>query len=86
MIQRRAVNRRAAGLKTTLLVSSDLITWTPHPIQAHTLRETLSHRWERISLPQLGAQTFYRLEGALDSDSRPAGSFRASEVRPYSTQ
>ncbi len=65
----QAVNKYSTGLVSTLLVSHDLVEWTPHEFEAIPLKETTLHRWEAIPLPDLGQNCFYRLECSIESTS-----------------
>lgn len=63
----RALFKFSIGVKTRLLISSDLKTWRAIDYQSRIFEETDLHRWQQIILPAQNQAVHYKLEVTLPS-------------------
>ena len=65
----RVMSRTAAGVTTSLLVSSDMVHWTNYDFKAEVVSQTADQRWEVITLPALDGPVFFKFQFQLDTSS-----------------
>lgn len=57
-----ALSKSAMGLTFRPMISKDLTNWQPIPFKTTKIRENGSHRWARLTLPDLESVCYFRLQ------------------------